>query len=179
MFSNRIRALLALMLVLLLTCSFTIFANAADTSGNVSTVSATNEVSDNTSTQSATSDISSATTTSDDVSVESVASTISTDSSDASAAAATTGNKWTGLIIAGIVLLILAVTIFVSIKKNNALGQRLVKMFKDYKSEIKKIVWLSRKETMRQTGIVLVIIIFGAVILGGLDWAFTKLIQLI
>ncbi|OGO87633.1 MAG: preprotein translocase subunit SecE [Clostridiales bacterium GWF2_36_10] len=64
-------------------------------------------------------------------------------------------------------------------KRNTPFGQKLVKIFKDYKSEIKKIVWLSKKELIRQTGIVVVTVVIAAVFLGGLDWAFSQLIQLI
>lgn len=179
MFSNRIRALLAFMLVLLLTCSFTVITNAE--TSTVSTASAASDVSnaasatsaDNTSTAVTSSD--SATST---VSAESAAATTSTDSTTSTAE---TGSKypWLGWAIIGGILLLLAIGIFISVKRNTPLGQKIAKWFKDYKSEIKKIVWLSRKETVRQTTIVIVIVVVACAVLGGLDWAFTKLVQLI
>lgn len=179
MFSNKLRTLFTLMLVLLLACSFTVFANAEE-SNDVSDTSVTSEASTDASDATSTDDSSVADTTSDtsDVtSTESVAATEST--TEESSATEEAGSAWTGWIIAGAVIIILALGIFVAIKRNTSLGQRLVKMFKDYKSEIKKIVWLSRKETIRQTGIVLVIIVIGCVFLGLLDYGFTQLIQLI
>ncbi|HCC35168.1 MAG TPA: preprotein translocase subunit SecE [Ruminococcaceae bacterium] len=47
------------------------------------------------------------------------------------------------------------------------LFQKIKKFFRDYKSEIKKIVWPSRKTTIRNTIIVLVM----CLVLGGFIWA--------
>lgn len=185
MFSNKLRTLLAFMLVLLLACSFTVFANAE--TSTTSSVSAASDASDATSATSAdnASTASAAGTSSD--SATSTASTVSTESAaaatstESTASTAETGTKypWLGWAIIGAILLLLAVGIFVSVKRNTPLGQKIAKWFKDYKSEIKKIVWLSRKETLRQTTIVIVIIIVSCAVLGGLDWIFTKLVQLI
>lgn len=188
MFSNKLKTLLALMLVLVITCAFTVFASAEESNdgSDVSTVLETSDGSSDTSAAVSTDDSSdtsdTTSTVSGDTSTESAAATESTvdDSTvNDSSAAEETGSAWTGWIIAGIVIVILALGVFVSIKRNTALGQKFVKWYKDYRSEIKKIVWLSRKETIRQTGIVLVIIIIACIFLGGLDYGFTKLIQLI
>ena len=52
-------------------------------------------------------------------------------------------------------------------KKNKRKG-----WFRGFKSEIKKIVWPSWKQVLKNTGVVLVIILVFAVIIGALDFAF-------
>ena len=48
------------------------------------------------------------------------------------------------------------------VKKEN----RIKKFFKDYKSEFKKIVWPEKKDTLKQSGVVVVsIIVVGAVVM--------------
>jgi len=49
---------------------------------------------------------------------------------------------------------------------------RIKKFFKDYKSEIKKIVWPTRKDVFQNTGVVLVAIVCVAIIVGILDLVF-------
>ncbi|HAN21706.1 MAG TPA: preprotein translocase subunit SecE [Clostridiales bacterium] len=167
------------MLVFLLAFSFTLFANAEE-SGDVSAVSETSDVSvDATSTESTV--VSAEESVVSEAVSDDASETIESDVSDESAAAATDddSNPWLGWIIAGVILLLIALGIFIAIKRNTPFGQKLVKIFKDYKSEIKKIVWLSKKELIRQTGIVVVTVVIAAVFLGGLDWAFSQLIQLI
>ena len=55
-------------------------------------------------------------------------------------------------------------------------GTRIKKFFKDYKSEIKKITWSSRKDTLKNTGVTLAIIVASAVAIGVLDFVLTKII---
>lgn len=50
-------------------------------------------------------------------------------------------------------------------KKQN----RVVKYFKDLKSELKKVVWPSRKQVVNNTGIVLVVILVVGLFLAGVD----------
>ena len=58
-------------------------------------------------------------------------------------------------------------------KKNKiGLGQRIAKFFKDYKSELKKIVWPTWKQVLKNAGIVIVIVGVCAVAIGALDIAF-------
>ena len=178
MFSNKLKTLFLAVLVILLACSLTLFAYAEE-SNDISDISVADDVSGNTSDtdESITDESGEASDTESSASDGSSeqAQSITENSSEAEGA----GSSWTGWIIAGAILIIIGTAIFVSIKKKNAFGQRLVKFFKNYKSEIKKIVWLSRKETFRQTGIVLIIIVVACVFLGLLDYAFTSLIQLI
>ena len=65
-------------------------------------------------------------------------------------------------------------------KKNKVgFGQRIKKFFKDYKSELKKIVWLSPKTTFQYTGIVLVMVIIVSAFIGLLDFSFSQLLMFI
>ena len=57
-------------------------------------------------------------------------------------------------------------------KEKMKLGARIKKFFRDYRSEMKKIVWPTRSQVISNTGVVLVAIIFVAAIVGLLDLAF-------
>ena len=57
-------------------------------------------------------------------------------------------------------------------KEKMKLGARIKKFFRDYKSELKKIVWPTRPQVIQNTGVVLIAIIFVAAIVGLLDLAF-------
>jgi len=57
-------------------------------------------------------------------------------------------------------------------KEKLKLGAKIKKFFKDYRSEMKKIVWPTRPQVIQNTGIVLVAIIFVAAIVGVLDLIF-------
>ena len=59
------------------------------------------------------------------------------------------------------------------------LGQKIKKFFKDYKSELKKIVWCSKKQTLQYTLYVLVAIVIVAIFIGALDLAFTEILRLL
>ena len=54
---------------------------------------------------------------------------------------------------------------------------KITKFFKDYKSEFKKIVWPEKKETMRQSGIVVVAIVIVGIAVLLLDTGFSKVLQ--
>ena len=59
------------------------------------------------------------------------------------------------------------------VKKEKArLTDRVKKFFKDYKSEMKKVVWPTRPQLIRHTTVVLIAIIFMAAIIGLLDLIF-------
>lgn len=65
-------------------------------------------------------------------------------------------------------------------KNAKAKGQgRLSKFFKDYKSEIKKIVWPSKETTLKSTCMVIVCLVVSAAIVGALDLGAGKLIDLL
>ncbi|HHW24257.1 MAG TPA: preprotein translocase subunit SecE [Bacillota bacterium] len=54
------------------------------------------------------------------------------------------------------------------------LSERVGKFFREYKSELKKIVWYSKEDTIRSTVLVLVAIIVFSVIISTLDFLFSS-----
>jgi len=54
---------------------------------------------------------------------------------------------------------------------------KLSNLFKDVGSEIKKITWPSRKETIKYTLIVIGISVAVAIFLGGFDFVFVRLME--
>jgi len=44
-------------------------------------------------------------------------------------------------------------------------------------NELKKVVWLSRRETAYLTGIVIVVVIIAGALLGALDFGFSELVR--
>jgi len=65
-------------------------------------------------------------------------------------------------------------------KPKMKLGDRIKKFFRDYRSEMKKIVWPTRPQVIQNTGVVLIAIIFIAVVVGLLDLLFgTGVIRLL
>ncbi len=55
---------------------------------------------------------------------------------------------------------------------------RVVKWFKDLRSEFKKIVWPSKKTVVNNTFVVLVTMVVSAIFVGLLDAGFLKLLEL-
>ncbi len=55
-------------------------------------------------------------------------------------------------------------------------GFRLFSYFGEIINELKKVVWLTRRETAYLTGLVLLITIVAAVVLGALDYGFSELV---
>ena len=49
---------------------------------------------------------------------------------------------------------------------------RLKEAWRGFRSEVKKVVWPSWKQVLKNTGIVLVVVLICAVIIGALDYAF-------
>ncbi len=82
-------------------------------------------------------------------------------------------------VITLIVIVVLIVAAIILSKTPTALGQKIAKFFRDYKSEVQKIVWFSFKDTMKATGVVLVTILIFAVVIGLLDFGFTEIIKLL
>ncbi len=52
-------------------------------------------------------------------------------------------------------------------------SQRIKKWFRDMKSELKKVVWPTPKQTAKNTGVALVVIVVCAIVL----WAFDQVAQ--
>ena len=57
--------------------------------------------------------------------------------------------------------------------KENKKG-KIKEFWKGFKSETKKIVWPTWKQVFKNTGIVLVIVIICAIVVGALDYAFSE-----
>ena len=54
---------------------------------------------------------------------------------------------------------------------------KIKKFFKDYRSEFKKIVWPEKKDTLRQSGVVVSAIVVAGAAIFVLDTGFSKLFQ--
>ena len=59
-------------------------------------------------------------------------------------------------------------------KPKVTLGARVSKFWREYKSELKKIVWFSREDTIRSTILVLVSIAVVSVVISALDLTFSS-----
>ncbi|MBQ3195282.1 MAG: preprotein translocase subunit SecE [Clostridia bacterium] len=73
-------------------------------------------------------------------------------------------------------LVVFAVVCFICIKRENKFGNWLKKFFKDYKSELKKIVWASKDFTVKSTIVVIVCLLVCAGVIGLLDVGLNALI---
>ncbi len=60
-------------------------------------------------------------------------------------------------------------------KKKGGFG--LFRYFGEIVNELKKVVWLSRRETVYLTGMVLIVTIIAGAVLGALDYGFSQLVQ--
>jgi len=61
-------------------------------------------------------------------------------------------------------------------EKKNILS-RIARFFRDYRSEARKIVWPTKKQTIKNTNIVVIVMIAVAVLIGMLDGVFVNGIQ--
>jgi len=57
------------------------------------------------------------------------------------------------------------------------ISQKINLFFKEVWVEMKRVSWLSQKDILRYTMIVLVVVIVAALFLGGLDYIFTSIIK--
>lgn len=57
------------------------------------------------------------------------------------------------------------------------LGAKIKKFFKDYKGELKKVVWYGKKQTVKSTGLVLVCLVVVSAVISLLDLGLTNLIM--
>ncbi|MDT8446048.1 MAG: preprotein translocase subunit SecE [bacterium] len=55
--------------------------------------------------------------------------------------------------------------------------KRIGKFFSDVRGEFKKVTWPSRDQTVKQTGVVLVITLITAVFLGVVDYGLNELVK--
>ena len=56
-------------------------------------------------------------------------------------------------------------------------GFRLFNYVSEIANELKKVVWLTRREVVYLTGLVLVVTIIAGIILGALDYGFSALVN--
>jgi preprotein translocase subunit SecE len=56
-------------------------------------------------------------------------------------------------------------------------GFRLFNYFAEIINELKKVVWLTRREVVYLTGLVLIVTIITGIILGALDYGFSELVS--
>ncbi len=56
-------------------------------------------------------------------------------------------------------------------------GFRLFKHIGEIVNELKKVVWLSRREVAYLTGLVLLVTVIAGIVLGSLDFGFTALVD--
>ena len=65
------------------------------------------------------------------------------------------------------------------IENKPSLGKKIKNFLREYKSEIKKIVWPTREQVIKNTGIVITVFIIVAVFVGLLDIGFVTGINLL
>jgi preprotein translocase subunit SecE len=53
----------------------------------------------------------------------------------------------------------------------------LIRYFSEIFNELKKVVWLSRREVVYLTGMVLIVVIITGIFLGALDYGFNELVN--
>ena len=59
-------------------------------------------------------------------------------------------------------------------KKKFKLFDGIAKFFRDYRSELKKIVWYGRNATIKSTILVVCVIVIAAAVIGALDFVFSR-----
>jgi len=57
--------------------------------------------------------------------------------------------------------------------------KKLIKYIKDSIIEMKKVTWPSRKEALNYTVLIVIITIAVAIFLGGLDFIFSKILEIV
>ncbi len=63
--------------------------------------------------------------------------------------------------------------------KKPSLFARVKKFFADQKGEMKKIVWPSKKQTLNNTKVVLIVVALTAVVVCSFDWVLSAIIKLL
>ena len=59
------------------------------------------------------------------------------------------------------------------------LWTRIKNFFKDYKSELKKVTWSSRKDVMKNSAVVLVVTVVTGIVVGLLDLGLSEIVRLL
>ena len=63
--------------------------------------------------------------------------------------------------------------------KKPGLFKRIGSFFREYRSEMKKVVWYPKNRVIRDTGIAVAVLVSCGVLIGILDFIFSKLIYLL
>lgn len=63
--------------------------------------------------------------------------------------------------------------------KKNGFFKKIARFFKDLKSEIKKIVWPTKKQVRNNTVVVLTVVVISGIFIVGLDFLLGLLVKLI
>ena len=158
--SNRLSKLLALVLALMLVFSVSLFAVSAEESTEGAAESTAESVEESAA----------------ESAEESKA--VSAEESKAATESSSSNIPWKLIITVAVIIVIVAV-LFILTRTNTKLGQKIAKFFKDYKSELKKITWMSWKDLVKATATVLVILAVAAIFVGLLDWGFSSLVNLL
>jgi len=64
-------------------------------------------------------------------------------------------------------------------KKKPGFFKRIASFFKEYRSELKKVVWYPKNKVLHDTGVVVVALVICGLIIGVLDILFTQIILLL
>jgi preprotein translocase subunit SecE len=64
-------------------------------------------------------------------------------------------------------------------KKQGGFGKRISDWFRGMKSELKKVVWPSRKQVINHTVVALTVMICVGIIVWGMDFVSNRLVQLL
>ena len=58
-------------------------------------------------------------------------------------------------------------------------SKKASKFFADLKSEMRKITWFSKKDTLKSSGLVIAVLVVFAIVIGAIDWSFGQPIALL
>ena len=65
----------------------------------------------------------------------------------------------------------------IRLTKLMATPKMVIRFFREAKEELKKVTWPDRKTTTRYTVIVVVVSLFVGVVIGGIDYLFTRILE--
>ena len=101
--------------------------------------------------------------------------TATSDETSTEQTSSTSNVPWKLIISVGVIILIIAV-LFILSKTKTKLGEKIAKFFKDYKSELKKIVWMPWKDVKKNTILVLAATVAVGVMIGIVDFVFSEIL---
>ena len=78
------------------------------------------------------------------------------------------------LVIAAGVVVVLVIAYFVARLVSKKFKEKTTKFWKDYRAEFKKLVWPSKEQFWKNSAVVLVAVVVGAVVLALLDYGITQ-----